>query len=941
MNKRLMPYTAAAVFAALATASTLVADTTVPQYERESVHVASGTTAFTGALSVADNARLVKSGNGAATLDKESIVTPNAPNIDVLDGSLTIGSNGGTPVAVAEPTAILDTASLWLAADVAKAHFETSTSGDDTVVDVWRDVRDTDASATNYPYAATPLFSGFVSPVLATDSAGNRSLYFKGFGSKCTMLLLKADGTSYAAANQKLSSCTVFAVTRIVDYWGHLLGNYTGYHCYQTGHPAYSTGTVDASYHAGCRNPQMRAMRFFDNGESRDTNRDKVRTGLRVLEWCHSAKAKGGFDSLFGHGKTQGYEGGDYLMELVVFGSELSESDRLAIEAYLAAKWDVPSPGANLRVASGAAATITTSGLTVSLSGEGDIETTASGNTFAADDDGVFGGSLTLANGVSATIAGSGVPISLAAGDSLDVSGETASLSNTAAADTVEKTGTGVARLTALPANVLKFDVKCGRVILAAPVADAMPDADGSAIDVTISHHGFETSEPRPQWSWNIAAWNGNSSWPIAAGKNSNNMPTQFDAPEGSKVFVLARNSSSAAGTPWAQTTVSVPVTGRYELTFFGGGRPYDYGLGLFRVLFISGATTNECDETDGYHVSTGFMKHRVLTPVLTAGDWTMRIQANFDSGVPTSAVDDFRMKLVTEDASRGGAWRLPNGGFEDLERHASENPSYWYNSGNRLQTSLNQPNNAADNKVERWTFTQSGSGTTGTPSVGLVDDAMFFDSNTSKTYYGNPFLNGRGKRFIGFWSNGGTATSAPFTPPAGAWKVRFKAAFAGADQSYNLWHSTPLPGNPQWRVTVAVNGASAMTATSSTHGFNKWADVVPDGSFTVAEGDTVTVSIEQTVATAAGYIDEVELIPADFSPALAASAPDLPARLSVEVESGAQLALDFAGTIKLGSLKLGSRYPSGTVSASTHPDFISGTGAFEVPARATFIYMR
>ncbi len=939
MNSRKTIAASLALATALTSPISAIADTTVPQYGREAVHVASGSSAVSGAVAVSDDARLVKSGNGAATLDKESIVTPNAPDIDVLDGSLTIGSNGGTPVVPAEPTALLETAALWLAADADKANFTTRTSGNNTLVDVWRDVRDTDASTTNYPYAATPSITGFTAPILSTDDAGNRCLYFRGYKQNCTMHLHKTDGISYSNANERLTSTTVFAVTRIANTWGNLLGNCRMDTSYQTG-----STKLPAAYYGAHRNPSMRSMRFFDNGESRDVLHDKIDRGLHLLEWCHSSKASGSFDALFEYAVHLRYnlEGGDYLMELIVFSTELPEADRLAIEAYLAAKYGISSPGANLRVAAGATATLSTGGLAVGLSGEGAVEATASGNTFAASGDSPFGGSLKLADGVSATITGSGVPLSLEAGDSLDVSGETAALAKTAAADAVEKTGTGMARVTALPAGVSKLAVKGGCLVLAAPVADAMPVADGSVTEATIPIYGFENNEPRPAWSWKIADW-GVSTWPIAGGKRLFSgvyLPTSFDAPEGTRVFVLKRATDSLAGIPWAEVnSVTVPVTGRYELTFFGGGRYSDVALGLFRVLFISGATTNECDETDCFHVSTGFVLHRVLTPVLEAGNWTMRIHPNTIYGDSTSAVDDFHMRLVTENVAGDGAWRLPNGGFENLELHTSANPSYWTKSGERSKTSLNQPSNTTSNKVESWTFTQGGLGVSGIPSVGLVDDAMI----TMNNKFGNPYLNRYGKRFLGFWSNDGTATSAAFSPPAGVWQVRFKSAFAGCHNyaGNSIWHGRILLNLPKWRVTVSVNGEEAMTATSSACGFNKWAATVPDGSFTVADGDTVTVAIAQTDADAAGCIDDVELVPADGATALAAPTPDLPADLSVEVASGATLDLDFPGTVKIRSLRLGNRHPGGIVSAETHPDYISGTGSLEVPPPATVMIMR
>ena len=1075
------------VFAAFALAKPTAYSSSTPgtafaigQYDRETVHVASGTSAVGGNLMAAEDGRLVKTGSGTATMDKESLVSPNPPNIDVLDGSFTIGSNGTAPAA-AEPTAILATASLWLAADEAKAQFKTSPSGDNTAVDVWRDVRDTDASATNYPYAATPLDAGFVSPLLASDSAGNRCLYFKGFGSKCTMLLHKSDGTTYAGAGAKLSVCTVFAVTRVVNYWGHLLGNYAGDHVYHTGDPAYHNGTTASSYYCNWRNPQMRTMRFFDNGESRDTNKDLVRTGLRVLEWCHSASAKGGIDSLFGQARTANREGGDYLMELVVFDAALTESQRLAVEGYLAAKWGIATAAANLRVASGATATVAAGGLTARLSGNGDVEAAASGATFAADGaSGVFGGALRIGSGVSARIYGPGVPLALEAGDSLDVARgdnttawgrETATLARTATAGTVEKTGAGTARIASLPTGVGKLDVRAGRVILAAPVADAVPSAGGGGIRATIPNPGFESSD-MSGWTLNGGDSTGRFRWTSSAWQ------CPFAAPEGDWVLCLKRGGSDAAGKPSAETTAEIPVSGRYELTFQGSGRNR-YGLGTFHVRFSSGSTVLECDETDCFMVWTGYRKHRVLTPVLSEGTWTMRIEPNFEIGDATATLDDVQMTLVTENTAADGAWRIPNGGFEELDRLTADNETYTgLDNGN---CSLNYPELIASNKVSLWTFTQGGAGASGVPSVGLVDEAMF----SRNTYFASPYLCRWGKKCLGFWANGVTATSAAFTPPAGRWQIRFKSAFAGNQSGSHFWHATDLTAFPQWRVTVSVNGTVALTSTSAAYGHNKWATALFDGAFDVAEGDSVTVEIAQTAAVSAGYIDDVELVPANlvsnpgfetgtlgswtgdasvirywwypavygydffkgdycaviqgrqhagqtlhipelgryrirlhartrpgsganyafgqlainmvqgadtnniarvkvdtdtFLPytfwwdaptagnytlvvrgeddiarntlvdevsvvkcdGLAASVPDVPAKLAVEVASGAELALDFPGTLELDSLRLGGRSAgSGDISAVTHPDYIVGAGTIFVRPKATVLYMR
>ena len=66
-----------------------------------------------------------------------------------------------------------------------------------------------------------------------------------------------------------------------------------------------------------------------------------------------------------------------------------------------------------------------------------------------------------------------------------------------------------------------------------------------------------------------------------------------------------------------------------------------------------------------------------------------------------------------------------------------------------------------------------------------------------------------------------------------------------------------------------------------------------------------------------------------------------MPENLTVRVAAGAKLRLDFGGTLPVAGLRLGSRAVAGTVSAATHPEFISGPGALEVKPRGFYLYIR
>jgi hypothetical protein len=60
-----------------------------------------------------------------------------------------------------------------------------------------------------------------------------------------------------------------------------------------------------------------------------------------------------------------------------------------------------------------------------------------------------------------------------------------------------------------------------------------------------------------------------------------------------------------------------------------------------------------------------------------------------------------------------------------------------------------------------------------------------------------------------------------------------------------------------------------------------------------------------------------------------------------VEVAQGAALDLDFAGTIKLETVRFGGRVVSGVISAATQPDYVTGSGALYSSPKGTFISVR
>ena len=60
-----------------------------------------------------------------------------------------------------------------------------------------------------------------------------------------------------------------------------------------------------------------------------------------------------------------------------------------------------------------------------------------------------------------------------------------------------------------------------------------------------------------------------------------------------------------------------------------------------------------------------------------------------------------------------------------------------------------------------------------------------------------------------------------------------------------------------------------------------------------------------------------------------------------VEVAAGAKLGVCFAGTNRIDRLRLGGRSVHGYVDATTHPDYITGTGVFEVRPHGSVLIFR
>ena len=182
-----------------------------------------------------------------------------------------------------------------------------------------------------------------------------------------------------------------------------------------------------------------------------------------------------------------------------------------------------------------------------------------------------------------------------------------------------------------------------------------------------------------------------------------------------------------------------------------------------------------------------------------------------------------------------------------------------------------------------------------------------------------------------------GFATQEIAFPAAGRYRLRFHVS-ERADSRYTPENKGLCP----YRAWIARDGVTNVIgrSTSSTSNYvaHTWRFTVPDASAPWTFGFEAVNEVTSSNRDRTVLIDGVSIMKDETDEE---ETPNLPEKLEVSVAAGAELRLEFTGTNRIDRLSLGGRSVTGIISATTHPDYITGDGAFEILPKGTMLLFR
>ncbi|MBR0056320.1 MAG: hypothetical protein IJP66_03235, partial [Kiritimatiellae bacterium] len=769
-----------------------------------------------------DGAKFYKTGGGELALPLASVNRQRDWSLTALGGKTTLYAGDDATVDAATPPAILQSAAFWVNTDSAVV------TNDEGFVSKWCDVRETDTSSPTLWYAEpawgtrASTFKG-VPPQLGIYK-GRPGVYFHGRQSNVYMRFMK-NGAGGSVTDIR----NIFLVHGVSNCWGAAVG-------YATSRMGGMVPGVDSYIRdiANCESYFVRRAdlssdfaggRFHLNGELFDPFTTVPKVGVSLLECdflTRESNASYFFRTNFETYQDKGDQGGDYICEAIFFtGALLDEADRLDIERYLLKKWNLPYAAADdlrlppslgtIGVASGATVEVAAAedGQTppLAFAGEGAVVKTGAGAMLAGPSgDAPFSGDFALDGGSVISAGGRPPAVVARSGDIYDSSrylmgdledtsanrtpgniaksGMRLTRSTGGSAGVFRKTGPGEVRLSGIGADVAQLDVAEGVVTLETKAVAPRFEPCDTVITAAVPNASFElpiTADANARQIINNSTVNG---WTAIGEVDYGTSPhanwslwSREAPPDGNGVIMIHGGAK-------AQTTVTFPKAGRYELSLWACdryGQQY-YGKDIYGVSQLDVLLGRDEASLERFGTvlpyGTRFTRFRFTTPEVEAGDYILRFSSPVKSYDESTAIDDVRLTFVAERAA-GAALEVPNGDFE-AQAPRSAHPV-------RLGFF-----NALD-EAEGWTFE-----ITSATYANCLTNFGVGVAAPQRHIYGNgtgnvgkyqplyPYAAGKtGSACLAFVHGYGKATSATFTVPAGTWRLRCNAAWAPMNVKY------------------------------------------------------------------------------------------------------------------------------------------------------------
>jgi len=169
--------------------------------------------------------------------------------------------------------------------------------------------------------------------------------------------------------------------------------------------------------------------------------------------------------------------------------------------------------------------------------------------------------------------------------------------------------------------------------------------------------------------------------------------------------------------------------------------------------------------------------------------------------------------------------------------------------------------------------------------------------------------------------------------PIEGLYRLRFAA--------HSRTDTRPTYGCNPLRVTLTASGGSAEEIVFvkpfglNFYEYSALFNVPAAGTYTLKIAGTAKDSAHNDRRTLIDGVSVRKVV------GTVADVPSVPEKMRISVAEGARIQLDFPGTLKTGPVTLGGTAYVGRITATSHPDYVSGMGALEAVSSGTIVTFR